>query len=94
MMADNDVQRVMNMLHEMHADLAVIKATVGKMDHAVNGNGKPGLIDRMTIIEERQSSCPARKALSEGSQSNRIGAYALGLSVVVAIVEIIGRVFP
>jgi len=93
MMPDNDVQRVMNMLHEMHADLAVIKATVGKLDHAVNGNGKPGLIDRMTIIEERQSACRARKAMSDGSRSNRISVYALVLSIVVAIVELANRYF-
>jgi hypothetical protein len=82
---------MLDMLHELKTSVAVIVHTVGKLDHAVNGNGKPGLIDRMTVIEERQTSCPARKALSEGSQSNRIGAYALVLSIVVAVVELANR---
>ena len=93
MMSDSDVQRVMAMLHELHADVAVIKATVGKLDHTVNGNGKPGLIDRMTIIEERQSSCPARRACSDGSKSNRLSGYALAVSIAVALSEVINRYF-
>lgn len=91
MMADSDVQKVLGMLNDLRIDVAVIRDTVGKLDHAVNGNGKPGLTDRMTIIEERQSSCPARKSYSDGSRSNRIGVYAIVVSGAVALLEIVDR---
>lgn len=91
MMADSDVQRVLEMLHGLRTDVAVIRETVGKLDHAVNGNGKPGLTDRMTIIEERQSSCPARKSYSDGARNNRIGGYALVVAAVLAVLEIFDR---
>jgi len=28
---------------------------------AIIGNGRPGLLDRMTVVEQVQVSCPARK---------------------------------
>ena len=79
---------------EMHSQLTSLCAGVYKLEHAINGNGKPGLLDRMTVIEERQSSCPAREAYKHGnisqSRSNWISAGALavaGLSLWRAIIS-------
>jgi hypothetical protein len=79
---------------EMHSSLSTLIAAVTKVETAINGNGKPGLLDRMTVIEERQSSCPAREAYKHGnisqSRANWISAGALavaGLSLWRAIVS-------
>lgn len=34
------------------ADIALIKQSVDKMDHVINGNGKKGLRDEVTILSE------------------------------------------
>jgi len=56
---------------EMHSQLSSLCAGVHKLEHAINGNGKPGLLDRMTVIEERQSSCPAREAYKTGNRQQK-----------------------
>jgi hypothetical protein len=78
MMADSDVKRVLEMLHLLQVDIAVIKATVGKLDHAVHGNGKPGLLDRMIVIETTAST--AGKAYT-GILA--VGAFLISLALAV-----------
>lgn len=33
------------------SDMGYVKKTVEKLDHTINGNGKPGLMDRVKTIE-------------------------------------------
>jgi hypothetical protein len=68
---------------EMHSSLSTLIAAVAKVETAINGNGKPGLLDRMTVIEERQAACPARQSYQIGARQQRsaniisIGALAV-----------------
>ena len=61
-----------------------ILQSVTRLEHAVNGNGRPGLLDRMTIIEVQQRDCPAREAYRSDSRranwANLIAAVALLVS--------------
>lgn len=41
--------------------LARIEQMTSEIHKAVFGNGRPGLCDRMTVIEQRQEACPARR---------------------------------
>ena len=41
------------MINKIATSVAVIESTVGRLDKAINGNGKPGLLDRVTVIENR-----------------------------------------
>jgi hypothetical protein len=60
-------------------------AILERLDHAVNGNGRPGLLDRMTVIEINQRTCPARESYGRQAQSNRIAFGALVMSAVSAL---------
>jgi hypothetical protein len=85
-MPDHEAQRIFEILDGMREDLASIRTTSRNLDKAVNGNGKPGLLDRMTVIEQRQLMCPARDAFSKGAISNRIGMAAVLVSLVSVII--------
>jgi hypothetical protein len=64
------------------SDVDRIMEILTRLDHAVMGNGRPGLLDRMTIIEIQQRDCPARLAASTAARQTRI-AFA-GVAVAVA----------
>jgi hypothetical protein len=61
--------------------LEAIWQAVQRLEHSVEGNGRPGLLDRMTIIEIQQRDCPAREAYRgetrRANLSNLIAAAAL-----------------
>ena len=38
-----------------------LETMVADIHKAVIGNGRPGLLDRVTVIEQVQAACPARK---------------------------------
>lgn len=70
--------------------LATIETEVKKandwledISHDIRGNGKPGLVDRVTRIEERQEQCPARLNATGASMRERVmvGLTACGLIV-------------
>ena len=46
-------------------------AILKDLKKAVFGNGKPGLLDRVIVIEERQSACPARQSHQIGVRQQR-----------------------
>ena len=81
---------------EMHSQLTSLCDGVKHLHHAINGNGKPGLLDRMTVIEERQSSCPAREAYKTGniaqSRANWLSAGALAVAALSLWKAIISKV--
>ena len=61
-------------------------AILKDLKKAVFGNGKPGLLDRVIVIEERQASCPAREAFKMGARQQRsaniISFGALAVAVI------------
>ena len=49
---------------ETHSAMQVIQERTERLDRAVCGNGRPGLLDRVGLLEERQETCPARENVS------------------------------
>ena len=88
-MPDYEAQRIFEILDGMRDDLASIRTTSRNLDKAVNGNGKPGLLDRMTVIEERQALCPARGAFSKGAIANKIAAFSAFVAAAMALFTIL-----
>jgi len=43
-------------LSEINTKLTLITDTVKRLDKSVNGNGKPGLLDRVLVIEEHNKN--------------------------------------
>jgi len=41
------------MIIEMHTDLAVIKSKVSDMHKTLNGNGSPGILERLRKVENK-----------------------------------------
>jgi hypothetical protein len=86
------------LLHDVHRMVSQIDDRVNDLRKAVFGNGRPGLLDRMTVIEQRTSAiveseatCPAREAFTgEAARQSRANYLALaavvlaGLSVIMA----------
>ena len=50
-MADDRAQAFMLKLAEIQLNLAVQDKTLGKLDAAVNGNGRPGIAGRVDAVE-------------------------------------------
>ncbi len=74
-----------NMLIEIHGAVMVIAGKAENHDETLYGNGKPGLVKDVTLLQERQNECPARKAETiEGKQ--------LSLSTILMIVGVVGLV--
>ena len=53
--ADNQLQAMMLKVTEIQLNLAVQDKILAKLDSAVNGNGKPGLVLRVDRIEQISS---------------------------------------
>lgn len=88
-MPTDDIRRIFQRLDTIDCTLARIDATVTRLDRAVNGNGKPGLLDRTTVIEERQSSCPARDAYKgDTKRANTSNLIALA-AVLIALLSML-----
>ncbi len=49
--ADNHLQSLVLKVTEIQLNLATQDKTLGKLESAVNGNGKPGLVARMDRVE-------------------------------------------
>lgn len=49
------------------------------------GNGQPGLKEDVTILQERQENCPARKAATVEGKRLNIAAWALAISIITGI---------
>lgn len=50
-LADNQLQELMLKVTEIQLNLATQDRTLGKLDAAVNGNGKPGMLSRVDGVE-------------------------------------------
>jgi len=71
-----------NMLIEIHGTLQVMASNVESHGDTLYGNGQPGLVTTVTLLKERQESCPARKA-------NSIEAKRLSLGHIMTIIAIL-----
>ncbi len=68
-----------------HDAVIVMVKQVKDHNEALFGNRKPGLIRDVTLLQERQDECPARKART-------IEGKRLSLSTILMIVGVVGLV--
>ena len=91
-------------LHEIYRLVVRIDDKVSDLRGAVFGNGRPGLTDRMTVLEQchgalKQSheDCPAREAISGASmrqdRANKMSLFAVIVSSLTAFATIITSFF-
>lgn len=71
-----------NMLIDIHGTVKVIAGKAENHDDTLYGNSKPGLVKDVTLLQERQDQCPARKALT-------VEAKRLTISHILIIVAIL-----
>ncbi len=67
-----------NKISETHDAVIVMVKQVKDHDEALFGNGKPGMVKDVTILQERQIHCPARKA-------STVEGRRLSLGIIIAI---------
>lgn len=70
-------------ISETHDAVIVMVKQVKDHNEALFGNGRPGLVNDMVLVKERQDQCPARRA-------NTIQGKRLGIAYVLMIIGIIG----
>jgi hypothetical protein len=66
--------------------IAQTHALTTRLAHVIEGNGQPGLLQRVNIIETRQIDCPAKDAFK--GQSKRM-AFANTIQVAMVLVTVI-----
>jgi len=83
------------MLIELHSRQAVMLATLGRLDKALNGNGQPGLFSAvqglegdLRTLEHAHKTCPA--LLAHGQEERSIRAAHWSNWIAVAAVAIAG----
>jgi len=95
----DDIQRIFEILTDMQVDVGVVKANVASLLHSVDGNGKPGLKDRTTVIEQSvitltqaHRDCPAREAMTGAARrqtcSNVLALGSLAVALIAVLVSI------
>jgi len=81
-----------NMLTEMYSDIKMIKKQSGEHHTTLFGNGQPGLAKDVTVLQERQASCPGRLAGSLDNKRVRNGNIMIMLTFVTLVVSIVFQV--
>ena len=74
------------MFIEMHADIKVVAEKV--IDHHETLYAKGGIVDSVTLLKERQNSCPARLATTVQSKRLSLGNVMLGITIVTVLINI------
>ena len=69
------------MLIDIHAKLEVVCGKVEGQDRTLYGNGQPGIVGRIDIVETKQAECPARAAFK---RDNKMFVVAVGSMMVAA----------
>ena len=91
-------------IHEIYRLVVRIDDKVTDLRGAVFGNGRPGLTDRMTVLEQchgalktSHETCPAREAISGAAmrqdKATKMPLFAVIVSTITALVTIVLSVF-
>ena len=94
----SDIDQVMDKLNKIENIVAITSDRVNDLRKAVFGNGRKGLIDRMTETEQTvlkiisdHSSCPARESASNVAKRQRaantiaLGAVLISLATLLLV---------
>ncbi len=73
-----------------HDILMKLEPMVLAHDKSLYGNGQPGAVDRITVIETTQKECQKRTAVAPSVRSNWIALAALIVCAIGIIVQAMG----
>jgi len=77
-------------IQKIATSVAIIESTVQRLDKAINGNGKPGLLDRVTVIENRH--CNEDKDEEENKDKKEKWSTRTWAVAMVMITQLIGLI--
>ncbi len=77
-----------NMLIAIHSTVQVIGADVKDHSKTLYGNSKPGIVKDVTLLQERQDNCPARKATTTEGKRLTVSHIMMVIAIVGIIVSI------
>lgn len=63
-------------------------AKVDNHGDTLYGNGKPGLVKDVTLLQERQNECPARKATTVEGKRLTIASIVVVLAIVALLANV------
>jgi len=76
-------------LEDTHDAVIVLSSDVARLVKAIEGNGQPGVMQRLNSVENLQLTCPAREEFTSGNKNSKNTNRIALLSVAVAILAII-----
>lgn len=71
-----------NKIIEIHGAVMVMADKVGNHADTLYGDGKPGLVEDVTLLQERQNECPARKASTLEGKRVSIAYVMIGVAII------------
>lgn len=92
-------RRTMPTLDQVMGEIQSLQRSVDNLVKSIDGNGRPGLKDRATILEqavikltEDHAACPAREAYTggakRGANANVIAIAAVAISLIAVIAQV------
>ncbi len=79
-----------NKISETHTAVMVMAEKVNNHDNTLYGNGKPGLVNDVTLLKDRQDQCPARQANTVGGKRLGIAYIMMIIGIIMATISIVG----
>ena len=79
-------------LTEIHADMKVFSKEVTGLHKTVYGNSKPGLVKDVTLLQERQNQCAARKAATVEGKRLTISHIMMAVAIIGLVTTIVMHV--
>ena len=68
---------------ETHTAVMVMAVKVNNHDNTLYGNGQPGLVKDVVLIQNSQDQCPARQAAT-------VAGKRLGIAYIMMVIAVIG----
>jgi len=78
---------------EIHGMVTANTAKVDRMVHQLDGNGQPGLLGRVGVIEQNQQTCMERQKDTKEQKHNYTMEVIAGVSMITAIVLVVIQFF-
>ena len=73
---------------ETHGAVMIVVKELKEVRGTLYGNGKPGAVADIILLNERQEQCPARKANSMESKRLTIATIVMAVSIISAVASI------
>ena len=74
---------------ETHSACMTMKEKIEDHEDILRGNGKPGHIQDIILLQERYSECPARSAISTENKRLALATCAVIVSVIAVVASVV-----